>query len=440
MDFSRIAFVAGAAFLGFGGIYTAGLYSAHHDLVPYRVVFGLWDSATTVIDELPNIRGTEPIHFLEPARYEGDGVVVNDPPPGREDDLILMTGFFDGDTAARLIRRDGTVVHGWRLRPLELIANPAGCRNVPRTNWNGLPHGTIAKPDGSIVVSFESCGMVKLDRCGMVAWATLEVTHHSPNWRDDGGIVVAGGEYVDKETKDIPWPFSGPYWEDLIYRFSADGKLESRRPMTEMFLDNDMAPVLNSGSEFSTRTHGEFHLNEVEELSAELAPEFPMFEAGDLLLSFRNLNMIAVTDAQGERVKWFKVGPWVRQHDPDFETGGVITVFDNHTDATLDGSRRGGTRIVEVNPATNATRVIYGGREDEHMYSSERGNHQRTYSGTIMINEAISGRVIEVDAAGRVIWEYISRYDADRTLWMHDAWVVPPGFFTVTDWSCPAAE
>jgi hypothetical protein len=147
-----------------------------------------------------------------------------------------------------------------------------------------------------------------------------------------------------------------------------------------------------------------------------------------------------VTDAQGERVKWFKVGPWVRQHDPDFETGGVITVFDNHTDATLDGSRRGGTRIVEVNPATNATRVIYGGREDEHMYSSERGNHQRTYSGTIMINEAISGRVIEVDAAGRVIWEYISRYDADRTLWMHDAWVVPPGFFTVTDWSCPAAE
>ena len=60
-----------------------------------------------------------------------------------------------------------------------------------------------------------------MDRCGKVEWATTDITHHSPHWTADGGIVVSGGRYV--EGGDIPWPFEGPYWEDLVFKYDAEG-------------------------------------------------------------------------------------------------------------------------------------------------------------------------------------------------------------------------
>jgi hypothetical protein len=437
MDRSRTVFLAAAGLLTVGVPFLGGLYAAHHDMAVYRKVFEVWDNATTLIDEIPNLRGTEPIHFLQPARYEGDGVTLNDPRAGASD-LILLSGFLKDDNYVRLIRRDGSVVNEWRLRALDKLANPAQCRNPPMTNWNAIPHGTIATPEGDIVISFESCGMVRLDRCNKVKFSTAEITHHSPNWLADGGIVIAGGEYVDKAAKDLPWPFDGPYWEDLVYKFDADGKLTLRKPVTELFIENQMAPQLTAGSEFRTRVDGEFHLNEVEELSPELAPAFPMFAAGDLMLNFRNLNMIVVTDATATKVKWFKTGPYVRQHDPDFGADGRITMFDNHSDGSLDGSREGGSRVWSVDPATDQATLIYGAKDGQRMYSPERSTHQMLPNGDMMVTEAQAGRAFEVTAGGDKVWEYVNRWDASRIAWLHDAEVYAPGFFTVTDWSCAA--
>lgn len=437
MERSRAVFLAAAGLLTVGVPFLGGLYAAHNDMTVYRKVFEVWDNATTLIDEIPNLRGTEPIHFLKPAVYPGDGVTVNASGAGQED-LILLSGFFKDDNYVRLIRRDGSVVNEWRLRALDLVAKPEQCRSPPMTNWNAIPHGTIATPEGDIVTSFESCGMVRLDRCGKVKFATTEITHHSPNWLADGGIVIAGGEYVDTPTQDIPWPFEGPYWEDTVYKFGADGKLVYRKAMTEMFKDNALEAILNSGSAFKTRVDGEFHLNDVEELSPELAADFPMFAPGDLILSFRNLNLIAVTDPGATTVKWHMTGPWVRQHDPDFQKGGTITLFDNHTDGSLDGSREGGNRIWEIDPATKAARVLYGAKDGQRMYSSERSTQQKLPSGNLMITEGMQGRALEVTPEGQTVWEFVNRYDADRVTWLQNAEVYDPGFFTVTEWTCAA--
>jgi hypothetical protein len=397
------------------------------------------DTVQTLIEEIPNLRGTEPVHFLEPARYPGQGVTVN-AKPGGDADLILLSGFLEDDNKVRLIRRDGSIVNEWRLRASQMLPDPAQCRNPPTTDWNAIAHGTIATSGGDIVVSFESCGALRLDRCGKVVWATTEVTHHSPNWLADGGVVIAGGRYVDKAAKDLPWPYDGPYWEDLLFRYTADGRLALEHPATVMFKENGMAPRLNSGSAFKTRVNGEFHLNEIEELSPAMAAAFPMFAPGDLLMSFRNLNMVAVTSPDGRRVKWSHTGTFVRQHDPDFQPDGTITVFDNHTDGTLDGTREGGSRIVRIDPATDASSVVYGGREGQHYYSPERGTHQMQPGGGVLVTEAQAGRAFETDAAGQIVWEYVNRWDADRTAWLHNAEVYPAGFFTVTDWSCPSGN
>lgn len=436
MEKAKLVSLAAGGVLVLGGTFIAGLYSAVKENSAYDLVWGTINEAQTLYEELPNLRGTEPIHFLRPAKYPGKGVTVNDP-AAKQDDLILLSGFFDGNNKVRLMHRDGSVVNEWTLSAKAIFPDSSFFRDVPATDWNAITHGTIITPEGDIVFSFESGGVARLDRCGKPVWTSQGILgHHSPNWMADGGVVIAGGERVEKQTNEVPWPFSGPYWEDLVLKFSPDGKLILKKPLTELFIENNLQPQVTATGSFKTRVNGEFHLNEVEELPPEKAAAFPMFEAGDLLLSLRNSNTLIVTDKDAKQVKWFKVGPFIRQHDPDWEADGTITVFDNHSDESLDGSRGGGSRIVKIDPKTDQAVTLYGGRPEQPMYSPERGTHQTQADGDILITEAQSGRSFEVTPAGKVVWEYINRYDDKRVTWLHDAEAFDPSYFTVKDWSC----
>lgn len=430
VDMSRLAFYAGSAFCAVALVFGAGLYSGQSDNAIARGAFGVYNDARTLIEEIPNLTHKRPIHYLQPARYPGKGVTVN---KTSGDDIVMVTGFLGDDQKVELIRRNGAVLASWRILPTKLLPNVGQCRNVPQTDWNSSAHNVLVQPDGSIIFSFESCGMIKLDRCGNKQWATREVTHHSPNFLERGGFVTGGSVRISAKTQ---WPFTSPYWEDLIYTYDANGKLIGQRKITELLMRNGMLPLITSFSQDKPKTDGEFHLNEIEELPRALASAFPMFAPGDLLVSLRNLNMILVTDAKAETIKWYKVGPWIRQHDPDWQADGRITVFDNHQDGTEDGSHNGGSRIIAINPATGETETLYGGRKDQYFFSRERGMHQRQPDGGIMIAEANQGRAFQVDRAGKIVWEYVNRFDDRDSAWLNGAESYPSSYFTVKDWSC----
>lgn len=438
-ELARFLSRVGMGFLVVWGIFAAGLYSAYKENALYRLAFSTGDTLKELIDEWPNLTGSLPIHFTAPSRYAGDGVTVNTLPQDGAD-LVMLSGFLGDNNGFRLIERDGTEVASWRISVTELFPTAQEfCRMPPVTDWNALTHGVVAQPDGSVIFSFESCGMAKLDRCGNVEWSTApDVTHHSPTLAENGDILIAGGALVEPGSGGHPvvFPFREAYWEDLIFRYTPDGERIQSVPMTEMFLENGLLAFLTATSDHSQFISGEPHMNEVSELPSWLAPDFPMFEAGDLLLSMRDLNAIFVTDASGTEVKWWQVGPWLRQHDPDFQPGGTITVFDNHTDNTLEGSRFGGSRIYEIDVASGKTRVLYGGREDQHFYTPERGTHQVLPDGSIMVTEAMAGRAFQVTPDGEIVWEYVNRWDADHLLLINEATVYPRDHFTVSDWQC----
>ncbi|MGJ5620575.1 arylsulfotransferase family protein [Sulfitobacter sp. MF3-043] len=419
-----------------GIIFLVGLYSGHHRNQLHELVYGTFDQARLVIKELPNLMKSKPIHFLRKARYDGEGVTINTFPTQSED-YLLLSGFFKDHNGVRLIERDGTIINEWPVSLFDTVGDPSFCRNPPATEWNAIPHGTIIEPDGSIVLSFESCGMIKLDRCATPLWAQTElITHHSPNFMFNGDIVISGGEYVDEETGNVLWPYDGDYWEDLIFTFGPDGTLKKSKKLTELFVENNYQSILTSTGKAETWVNGEFHLNEVEELSPELAPAFPMFDTGDLLLSVRNRNMILVVDAAMQKIKWHHIGPWIRQHDPDFQPDGTITLYDNNTDETDSGKRQGGSHIYRINPATNETSVVYGGQPETYFYSRERATHQMQPDDSILVTEAQGGRVFQVDSLDKIIWEWVNRYDDEHITWMHDASILPKSFFKVSDWSC----
>jgi hypothetical protein len=164
------------------------------------------------------------------------------------------------------------------------------------------------------------------------------------------------------------------------------------------------------------------HLNDAEVLDARMADAFPLFEAGDIMLSLRSLNLVVVVDAEDLHVKWWQHGPWHRQHDPDFLPNGRISVFANN----MNGDA---SRIIEIDPVTRKAEVIFEGSPRVPFYTARRGNHQRLDNGNILIAEAEAGRVLEVDRRGRLAWEYQNRHTDGRNLLVSNAIWVPRDFF-----------
>ena len=156
------------------------------------------------------------------------------------------------------------------------------------------------------------------------------------------------------------------------------------------------------------RDHDPLHTNDVEVLSEDMAAAFPQFEAGDVMLSLRNINSVIVVDGQTWRIKWKMTGPFLMQHDPDFLPNGNIMVFDNR----ITGSRPefGYSRILEIDPVTREVVWSYEGTDQTPFYTDHGGVQQLLPNGNVLVVETQGGRVFEVarGSAEPIVWEYVN--------------------------------
>lgn len=387
-------------------------------------------------------------NFLQPSRGRGSGVVVNSV---NNDDLILVSGFFAGGNELRLIERDGTVVARWPVSYTALFPDTSFLNNPPDDDLSVDTHGAIIETDGSILFNFEYSGTAKLSKCGTVIWTLKHPTHHSIERAEKGGYWVPGRiTHENMDEKAFP-PFSkiynsGKIDDDLIMRVSADGVIIEQKSVTEILYENNLESILTAtGTNFYPhRTHGKelVHLNKIEELNSKFADNFQDFESGDLALSLRAQNLIIVLDPKTWKVRWHQIGPWARQHDPEFTSHGTISIFNNAAygseliNGKSDPNAARVSNIITVEPSSRATKVTFPVREGQELYSVIRGKHEIKDDGGLLITEFEAGRVIETDAGGDIVWEYINFYDDENVAEVTEARIYPRPYFTVDSWAC----
>lgn len=433
-------------------MFLSGLYAALSQGAVNRVVMSFLGSVRATLEQLPIITGSEPVDFLQPARQEGNGVTINARDDGR---LIAIAGFFDGQNGIRLMRRDGTVLASWRLEFSRDFPDPAYLEDyAPKTDWNVDLHGLVVNPDGSVVVNYEFAGLIKLDRCGKTLWTLEHPTHHSVERAEGGGYWVPGLRYLHAGRLEEQFPpftdmRNAPiFFDDLILKVGEDGRIVEERSVPRILYDSGMEAILTAtGMSFFAKGVWNteiVHMNKIAELPAALATAFPQFAPGDLLLSLREQNMLLVVSPRDWRVKWYQVGPWRRQHDPEFMPDGTITLFNNNTYRTILGDRdespASAPRVSEigrVDPKAGDYAAVWGNRPGQEMLSVIRGKQEPQADGGFLVTEFEAGRAFETDAAGRIVWEYVNRYDATRVAEITEARSYPASHFTVTDWSCP---
>jgi hypothetical protein len=417
-------------------VYAYGVLSHKYNLFPWPKVRYAVLSAKLVFDEFGMVTKRKPSGHLNKSRYEGSGVVLYDS-EHMEPGPTLITSFFEEELQIRLLAADGSVINRWPVSINSIWENfdhiiPEWDR--PKTDWNVVFNGVKLLPDGAVV--FPMVGLVKMDRCGNVIWKAPIMAHHSVEQSPRGSYWTGGSHYVKDESKHPP--IKVPYEIDTILEVSDEGEVLREIPVLDILYKNNMLSVLFSNNRnFRLNNDKDFvHLNDVEEIPTDLIDSFPLFDAGDLLVSLREPNLVLVLDPDTERVKWYQVGPWIQQHDVDWQMDGTITVFDNASDDSEDGKFFGGSNVVSIDPISREVSYLYGKKSDQNIYTGTLGDQQLLDNGNILITESIAGRVIEVTPSGRIVWEYINRYSENEVLLISDAIRYPPDYLSVEDWSC----
>ncbi len=293
------------------------------------------------------------------------------------------------DNAAVLLSPELEVVKTWHL------TETAVGGQKPRAKARRFVHGIAYLPDGSLIFTFD--GAISLQRigpCGQHIWATGGNFNHSVTL-DNSGTAV--------------WTLI----EQDLAKVSVDnGKILRLISMEDIIAANPEIDILElrrlhaNGEDTNERnTKGEwledsFHLNDVEPLPIALAGAFPQFTPGDLLVSARELNLLFVIDQETLRVKWWRVGDTQRQHDPDWEPNGKISVLNNRMS-------RDYSEIVDIDPRTYERTVRLDGR-DFDFYTRIRGEQQRLPDGHLVVTSTRQGRAFEIDSNGHVVLDILN--------------------------------
>lgn len=427
-------FILSLVFVAFGYGMAAGKYQ----LFPYHLVNDAKDAALDWYENWQGYVRLQP-NVVRDVAHRGPRLVRHE--AGRAyEGVTLVPSFVDDSVALKLVDMEGESIHDWKVSLSRIWPDTDDYMHGPRHDWEVQIDDAVLFPNGDVVFMLSHIGLARMDRCGQIKWKTSPRygVHHSVFLAESGNLWATGAR-VTNDTGDLA-NFSPPVEEETLIEVSPDGEVLREISILDVLLESDLQAVLLNGPEL-TREDGwdVTHINDVEVLGSEDAAAFPGFSAGDIMVSARTPSLIAVIDGDTEAVKWHQVGPYFRQHDPDFTPDGTITLFDNRSD-NAEGTLYGGSRVLEIDPVTRDVTVVFAGTPDNPFYSEVQSAHQWLPNGNLLMTESDQGRLLEVDASGDVVWEYVDMWSDTEAVGVPRAQRYPPGFADFVGMPCPGAE
>ena len=328
----------------------------------------------------------------------------------------------------QIIDADGHVINEWRVDWFDLWpnANHLDEELRPKALPGAIVHGVLLLDDGSIVLQHDACGMVRLDACGHVLWRFAQRTHHSLDLDDRGHIWTSIRHTRKEPLRGLP-AYHPPYEEYTIAEISPGGKLLQEVSIFDLLRENNLTGLLMMSSvhpDYPDTGGDTLHVNDVEVFSAKMKPG--RFQPGDVMVSMRGNNAVVVFDLAKRKVRHLSIGGFVRQHDPDFLDGDTISVLDNnHIGLRAEGIQ---SRVVIESATTGTQRVAFAGTPEQPFYTEFMGKHQWLPNGNLLLVETTRGRVLEVDPAGRPVWQFVNLVDAGRAGAVSEGTRLPVGY------------
>jgi hypothetical protein len=288
---------------------------------------------------------------------------------------------------ALLVAMDGRVLHAWS-KPFEQVFPEL--RSTSQRDTGAWRRVALRPEDGHLLAIYEGLGLVHLDARSQVVWASANRAHHDVRWKPGGGVLV-----LTRLLRADGGPGDRPLLEDCVAELDAHGREIRRVSVLQALIRSPWASLLQRAPE---DTGDLLHTNALFPLDGLAGPAGP--GDGQVLLSMRHLDALAVLDLDEERIVWAATGGWSRQHDVEITAGGAMMLFDNR------GGEGGTSRVSMFEPWSMRPLWTWAGPPGQRLSSEVLGASQELPGGNVLVTESTRGRVVEVTPRGEIVWEY----------------------------------
>lgn len=297
---------------------------------------------------------------------------------------------------AWLIDMQGYIVHRWRM------PGPPALHGVLSPNGNLISaiHVKTAEELG-LTGAFSGIGGLLLE----VDWEGNPVWEYEAPYQEHDFCRMDNGN-----TLYISWDPEGHVPRDMAARIK--GGLPGTEHKGVMW--GDVVREVNPAGEEVWKWFAYQHLDPEIDSLCPLSHRglYPCINSvfslpnGDILLSMRHIDTVAIIDKDTGDVKWrWGRGEIAHQHDATLLDNGNILLFDNGTQRRGFGPTY--SRVLEVNPATGKIEWEYKSDPPTDFYTATMGGCERLPNGNTLICESLKGRVFEVTHEGEMVWEFV---------------------------------
>ena len=401
--FSRVA----AGILLLASAFSHGYLAHRNQVFPYRLVRIVGTRVTEMLT--PTTRKQEGLWFERPGQGPAAGAKAErlaalpylqgyEAPAGRDVRVLNADRMAPGHNfvvsghgpEAFLIDQEGAGLHRWQYSFRRAWPN----RSDETEGWNRghdsfWRHAELLK-NGDVLAIFEGMGLIRVSKDSELIWAYGQPSHH------DLDVTAAGLIYVlTRRQRTIPTISPDPVLEDFVTVLTPEGEEIRAVSLYEALRRSKYSSLIDRIEWFDTS-----HTNALAILDGSLASVSPAYQKGNVLLSMRNLDLVAILDVEAGEIVWALTGLWKAQHDPHLLANGRLLLFDNL------GGGGGSSRVIELDPLTQRISWQFAGTPGEPLFSEDNGRVARLSNGNTLIVESNRGRALEITKDEELVWEF----------------------------------
>ena len=141
---------------------------------------------------------------------------------------------------------------------------------------------------------------------------------------------------------------------------------------------------------------------------------------GDLVLSVRQLSTLFLYRPSTDKIIWLQTGPWLNQHDVDYQGNGIFTVFGNDLirGPVTEPAYNGHSTIYFYDQKTGTT-GIFRSLATENIYTATQGLHTVLANGDLFVEEQEKHILYRLGRKSGTRWKYVNTLNDEEIGALH---------------------
>lgn len=282
--------------------------------------------------------------------------------------------------------------HSNRVRAIDLTGRIQQDFRAPDPRGEGL-HVVEQDSNGDYLTIVQVRSLTKISKEGQIQWTLGINAHHDVLELPTGSFLTF--DLTRQSLQHEGESFDA--WVDSIVEVSADGKILNRYAFKHL-----LAPYV--GREMLEKSRKKlqdvFHCNGLARVPKAIGPHI---NAGDILLSCRDLNLLFICDPTFTQMKWhFGSNTLENQHNPSILEDGTILLLDNRPS-------RKHSRLVRISIEQKIiTWEFTFPQRAAAFFTRTMGGVQLLPNENLLVTLSNTGHVLEFTEQGELVWEFIN--------------------------------